>query len=208
MQPPVLAWLEQHPGEGWQERWLAAGADRGTGWLDDLVAGDPRTPGTKRAAMTYAVAFLMLARVILPGYEFLSAYRSRELFRWVREQHRPDLFARLEQAGAELSMQAPHVHYAVKAITRIVLHTGRDVDQLTGEDVHEHREWFYQGWKDAVRPDSARPANGCLNEGRRSRAPRLQIALRVPVKDLLSLMKGSARERRDIGVAARTGTGY
>jgi len=147
--PVILAWLEQHPGEGWQERWLAAGADQGTDWLDELVSGDPRSPSNKRTAMTYAVAYLFLARVILPGYEFLSAYRSRELFKWVREQRRPDLFARLEQAGAELGMQAPHVHNAVKAITRIVLHTGRDVDQLTGEDVHEHREWFYQGWKGA-----------------------------------------------------------
>jgi hypothetical protein len=111
------------------------GADHGTGWLDEIVAGDPRKPGNKRTAMTYAVAFLSLARVILPGYDFLAAYRSRELFRWVREQHRPDLFARLEQAGAELGMQAPHVHDAVKAITRIVLHTGRDIDQLTGEDI-------------------------------------------------------------------------
>jgi integrase len=147
--PLILAWLEQHPGEGWQERWLAAGADQGTGWLDDIVAGDPRKPGNKRTTMTYAVAFLFLARVILPGYEFLAAYRSRELFKWVREQHRPDLFARLEQAGTELGMQAPHVHDAVKAITRIVLHTGRDIDQLTGEDIHEHREWFYRGWKNA-----------------------------------------------------------
>jgi hypothetical protein len=42
--PLILAWLEQHPGEGWQERWLAASADQGTGWLDDIVAGDPRKP--------------------------------------------------------------------------------------------------------------------------------------------------------------------
>ena len=71
--------------------------------------------------MTYAVACLFLARVIMPGYEFLSAYRSRELFKRVREQHRPDLFARLEQAAAELGMQAPHLRDGVKAITRIVV---------------------------------------------------------------------------------------
>lgn len=145
--PVILSWLEQHPGDGWQERWLAAGADQGTGWLDDLVADDPRSPATKRMGMTLAVACLMLARVILPGYGFLSAYRSKDLFRWVREQYRPDLFAQLEQAGAELGMQPPQVHDAVKAVTRIVLHTGRDIDQLTGDDVREHREWFYQGYR-------------------------------------------------------------
>jgi integrase len=138
--PVILDWLQQHPGGSWQERWLAAGADRGTGWLDEIAAADPRQPKTKRTAMTYAVACLLLARVILPGYEFLSAYRSRELFRWVREQHRPDLFARLEQAGAGLGMQPPQVYDAVKAVTKIVLHTGRDVDQLTSQDLHKHRE--------------------------------------------------------------------
>jgi integrase len=140
--PAILAWLQQHPGDGWQERWVAAGADSGTGWLDDIVAGDPRAPGTKRAAMTFAAACLMLARVVLPGYGFLLKYRSKDLFGWTRELHRPGLFARLEEAGAELGMQAPQARAAITVITRIVLHTGRDVDQLTGDDIREHREWF------------------------------------------------------------------
>jgi site-specific recombinase XerD len=142
--PAILAWLQQHPGEGWQERWLAAGADHGTGWLDELAPGDSRAPLSIRSAMAYGVAHLMLARVILPGYGFLTAYKPHALLRWVRGQHRPDLFATLEQAGAELGMRPHHVHDAVTAIARMVLHTGRDVDQLTGEDVHEHREWSRQ----------------------------------------------------------------
>jgi integrase len=147
--PVILAWLQRHPGEGWQERWLVAGADQGTGWLDELAAGDPRAPHTSRSAMAYAVAHLMLARVILPGYGFLAAYKPSALLGWVREQHRPDLFASLERAGAELGMRPHHLHAAVAAIARIVLHTGRDVGQLTGEDVHEYREWFYRTGRDA-----------------------------------------------------------
>jgi integrase len=46
-----------------------------------------------------------------------------------------------------MGMQMPHVHSAVNAITRIVLHTGRDIDQLTSDDIHEHRERFYRGGK-------------------------------------------------------------
>jgi integrase len=149
--PVILAWLQQHPGEGWQERWLAAGADHGIGWLDEIVASDPRSPRSKRHAMTYAIGCLMLARVIVPGYDFLSVYRSRELFKWVREQHRRDLFVRLEQAGLELGMEAPHLRNAVKAITRMVLHTGRDIDQLTSDDIYEHRELSFQGWPGAER---------------------------------------------------------
>jgi integrase len=147
----ILAWLEQHPGEGWQEQWLAAGADRGTGWLDELVADDPRSPRTKRPAMTYGLASLMLARVVLPGYDFLARFHAVGLFRWVREQYRPDLFARLEEAGAELGMHPPQIRDGITAITRIVVHTGRDVDQLTGEDVREHRNWLYRGQRGADR---------------------------------------------------------
>lgn len=151
----ILRWLEQHPGDGWQDRWLAAGADRDTRWLDAIVADDPRSQPTKRTAMTYGVACLFLGRVVLPGYGFLSHYRSRELYKWVRGLFRPDLFARLERAGAELGMQKPQVHDGIKAVTRMVLHTGRDVDQLTGEDVHELREWFYLGLRGADRGVSA-----------------------------------------------------
>lgn len=147
----ILRWLEQHPGEGWQDRWLAAGADRDTGWLDEIVTDDLRAPGTKRTAMTYGVACLFLGRVVLPGYDFLSRYRSRDLYKWVRGTFRPDLFARLERAGDELGMQPPQVHDGITAVTRMVLHTGRDVDQLTSEDVHEHREWFYRGLRFADR---------------------------------------------------------
>ncbi|MGH3814417.1 MAG: site-specific integrase, partial [Pseudonocardiaceae bacterium] len=44
----ILSWLLTHPGQGWQQRWLAAGADQGTGWIDDLIADDPRSPVVAR----------------------------------------------------------------------------------------------------------------------------------------------------------------
>lgn len=147
----VLSWLERHPGDGWQDRWLAGGADRDTQWLDEIVADDPRAPATKRNAMTYGVACLFLGRVVLPGYDFLSRYRSRDLYKWARATFRPDLFARLERAGDELGMQRPQIHDGMTAVTRMVLYTGRDVDQLASEDVHEHREWFYHGLRFADR---------------------------------------------------------
>jgi hypothetical protein len=123
----ILAWLQEHPGSGWQERWLAAGADQDTQWLDVLVADDPRVPAAKRSEMVYAVSYLMGARVVLPDYGFLAAYNSTRLFPWVRQARRPDLFARVEQAGAELGLQPPQLRDAVKAITRMILHTGRDL---------------------------------------------------------------------------------
>jgi integrase len=143
--PVILAWLEGHPGDGWQERWLAAGADHRAGWLEEIAAGDPRAPATRRAAMGTALTALLLARVVLPGYELLGTRKSGSLLRLARETHRPDLFARLEQAGAEAGMQAPQARDAITVITRIVLHTGRDVDQLTGDDLLGHRAWARAG---------------------------------------------------------------
>jgi hypothetical protein len=48
---------------------------------------------------------------------------------------RPELFAALEQRANELDVGSRRLGLALKAITKIVLHTGRDLDQLTDEDV-------------------------------------------------------------------------
>jgi hypothetical protein len=147
----ILRWLERHPGDGWQERWVAAGADRHTEWLDEIVATDPRTPATKRAEMTNGLCYLLLCRVVLPGYDFLARYKAQALFEWVRQVFSPDLFARMEQVGDEQGMQGPQLLDGLLAVSRLVLHTGREVDQLTAEDLYEYREWFYRGLRSADR---------------------------------------------------------
>ena len=43
----ILTWLLSHPGEGWQQRWVAAGADTDLGWIDTLVVRDTRSANTK-----------------------------------------------------------------------------------------------------------------------------------------------------------------
>src|SRR5271165_3392427 len=40
----ILEWLHMHPGEGWQQRWLSAGADMRLDWLDTLPTDSP-APG-------------------------------------------------------------------------------------------------------------------------------------------------------------------
>lgn len=147
----ILRWLQRYPGDGWQERWLSAGADRDTRWLDDVVADDSRTAATKRSMMTHGLACLLLVRIVLPSYGFLSQYRARSLFTWARQVVQPDLFARLEQAGATQGMQAPQLRDGITVLTRIVLHTGKNLDEITGADLHEHREYFYGGLRVAGR---------------------------------------------------------
>lgn len=143
----ILDWLHGHPGDGWQERWMSAGADRNTRWLNDLVAADPRSAETKRAEMIYGLAYLLLCRVVLPSYEFLAGYRAKLLYSWTRKVLQPDLFARMEQVALDQGMQGSQITDGLRAVSKMVLHTGRDVDRLTTDDVYEYRESFYKGLK-------------------------------------------------------------
>ena len=145
----ILQWLSSHPGDGWQDRWLAAGADRDTRWLDQIVAADPRAATTKRDLMCHGLAYLLLCRVVFPNYDFLASYRAQSLFGWTRQVFRPDLFDRMEKAGAG-RMHTTQTVDGLKTITKMMLHTGRDVDQLTAEDIYEFREWFYRSSRSAA----------------------------------------------------------
>ncbi|WP_103349730.1 site-specific integrase [Amycolatopsis sp. CA-128772] len=132
----ILEWLSHQPCAGWQDRWLRSGADEGLAWLDQLVATtDASDPQARVASLRIGLKSLMLCRIVMPSHEFLDAYHSQSLLRHAREVFRPDLFAGLEEHAHELDVGERRLALALKAITRIVLHTGRDLDQLTAEDV-------------------------------------------------------------------------
>ena len=86
----ILDWLLAHPGEGWQDRWTVSGADRDTGWIETLAPGDTRQAVTKRQEHIAGLGCLLMCRVVLPGYDFLAAYRAKGLLDRVREIMRPD----------------------------------------------------------------------------------------------------------------------
>jgi integrase len=135
----ILKWLLTHPGDGWQERWLASGADTGTAWIDDLIRDDPRSPTVKRNATMAGLNCLLLSRVVLPSYTFLTNYSAAMLFRQVEQVLRPDLFARAAAVGQDAGLPPRHVREGLRAIAKMVLHTGRDIDELTAEDVYGYR---------------------------------------------------------------------
>lgn len=137
----ILDWLLAHPGEGWQDRWTVSGADRDTGWIQTLAPGDSRLPVTKRQEHVAGLGCLLMCRVVLPSYDFLAAYRAKGLLDRVREIVRPEVFARLENAAAERGMSGRDRADALRVISKIVLHTGTDVDALTAGDVLEMFAW-------------------------------------------------------------------
>ena len=137
----ILDWLLAHPGEGWQDRWTVSGADRDTGWIEMLAPGDTRQAVTKRQEHIAGLGCLLMCRVVLPGYDFLAAYRAKGLLNRVREIMRPDMFARLGNAAAERGLSGRDKGDALCVISKIVLHTGTDVDALTPGDVLEMFAW-------------------------------------------------------------------
>ncbi len=147
----ILHWLQIHPGDGWQDRWLAAGSDRDTHCLDKIVEDDPRAALTKRNEMINGLGCLLLCRVVLPDHDFLAKYKASALFIRARQVFRPDLFAELEKAGPGRGMHTSQIQDGIRAITKIVLHTGRDIDQLTAEDIYQYRERFYRGLRSGDR---------------------------------------------------------
>jgi len=74
----VLDWLLTFPGEGWRDRWVAAGADTNPlGWLSERHADDHRDPKTVRIIAIEGMRTLIVSRVILPGYEFFSTWKTK-----------------------------------------------------------------------------------------------------------------------------------
>lgn len=137
----VLSWLLDQPGEGWQARWQASGADSGVGWTDPLLASQPRSYNKCRNELTAGLRHLILSRAIAPGYDFLVAYRANMLFRLARQVRRPELFAQAAAAAAQLGVAGRRREDALAVLTKIVLCTGRDLDQLNGEDLLAYRAW-------------------------------------------------------------------
>lgn len=135
----VLTWLLGHPGSGWQQRWEAAGCDSGTEWLTELIGTDPRR--CARGQAWAGLSLLLLARVVRPSYCFLAEFHTRSLYLCVQRTHRPEVFTRLRQAGPRLGMDPRQLEEGLRLLARMVLHTGREVDQLGAEDIFGYRAW-------------------------------------------------------------------
>ena len=137
----VLDWLLGYPGDGWQDRWVAAGADEDRDRIDQAVAGDPRAYTTKHKEVVSGLCLLLLCRVVLPSHRFLATHNAQHLFSYVRQVFRPDLFAKIEENATKIGVSPRRRAEALSLICKIVLNTGRDVDQLTAEDLFAYRAW-------------------------------------------------------------------
>ncbi|MDO0929842.1 hypothetical protein QQY24_32535 [Streptomyces sp. TG1A-8] len=152
----ILEWLLTHPGDGWQQRWLAAGADTDLDWLNAVPPGPQPTMRRRRERTLVGVASLLLTQVVLPSYDFLTAYNSASLFREVRKSVQPEVFDRMIRQASETSMLERRVTKGLNVLAKLVLRGGRGPAQLTGEDFEGFRQWAVR--RDGRIPDGVFPA--------------------------------------------------
>jgi integrase len=138
----VLRWLEGHVGSGWQQRWRNACGDAGLGWVDGFVADAPGSRGHKRAEVTAGLRSLLLNGVVRPGYGFFRHYKPGTLIAEMIATDGTETFARLRHAAAALGANDHQYGDARVAIAKMVLHTGRGVNELTVDDFDDYRAAF------------------------------------------------------------------
>jgi integrase len=101
----LLDWLASYPGEAWQERWLASGADTAGGHWRDIPAGWLRGQGQPCAnptvdALCAALPVAICADIIRPTIDWFvrAVPRGGALARSMAQTRDVDGFARLRQA--------------------------------------------------------------------------------------------------------------
>ena len=204
----ILAWLETLPGDTWQDRWTASGAEDAADWRTVparwLKGGNPVIDdhGPEVSRLGTGMILLITGDVLRPGLPFLLAATSRHLAAEMARTRDPAGFARLEGL-CETVPESAVATRAIRRITAIMAAKGGLVADITVGDCLEvlrlmsgifqrdsdKNPYFYQlmhatGAFPAEAPPSVRIslARGQLTAGQL--IDRYEIACR-PVRDLL-----------------------
>lgn len=142
----VLAWLEQQPGDSWQDRWLASGAD-GEGNLawrrlpaDWLATTGRRTPDTEHARLTLArgMSLLVCGEVIRPSLGWvMTPATPRDLVTEIARTRDPGGFADLVAICRDAGVNAHTTGLALRRIASILAAKGGVVGDITVGDCLE-----------------------------------------------------------------------
>ena len=179
----LLDWLQRQPGDTWQEKWLASGADAaGSGWTDLPLKDRVPARGHHREELCTGLVLLVAGQVLRPGYRWLLRQRQALLLAEARAAIDPGGFRSIElQARPAIGWARSD---AMNKLTWIVICKGGLVSDITVGDcieltaaLQEHhfrgsagRPLFYALLKETgVLPASAPARFRALRiEGRRS----------------------------------------
>ncbi|WP_169735391.1 tyrosine-type recombinase/integrase [Actinokineospora inagensis] len=143
----VLDWLETLPGDTWQQRWQASGAEQaGHDWADLVPLGaGSRGGGTAQVSVIrFGVSLLLIGQVIRPSLAWLLDQKHSQTlvraFAAIDPTGLADL-RRVYQTGQRTGGRLPR---AVNILARILIHKGGPLSAVTvGDCVHYwrvHRE--------------------------------------------------------------------
>lgn len=157
----LLEWLRRFPGESWQQRWLASGADTaGKAWPDLVAAGTPAAvlpndPAKARSLATGSAGRLILLDVIRPGYDWLYSSTSSSLFPRFEALRDPGGFAEATaRCNANKRVTSVDRRSALIQLCRILMHNGGALADIslpdcveayraqTGYTARLHSHWY------------------------------------------------------------------
>jgi hypothetical protein len=139
----LLDWLEQQPGQTWQERWLASSAEaKGRTWTHLVRREVPslasRPAGNVHTDLLTAMRMMLTGQVLRPGYVWLLRYRPGVLLQEARDRLDPAGFARLRAHLEATGRPNPQDHKeALNRIAWILLHKGGLICDITIGDCIE-----------------------------------------------------------------------
>lgn len=129
----ALAWLSQFDGDTWEQRWLTCGADAAPRSWKDAIKG-PRQHHRLEAAA--AINALLIARVLRPSYGWqLASTMPNNFAEKLLVTSDPEVFERLRRLPVYQRAVTRQQLDALGCVTRVLIRTGRRVEQLTGEDL-------------------------------------------------------------------------
>jgi site-specific recombinase XerD len=135
----VIDWLEAMPGDNWQQRWDASGADDPTplDWRR-IVAGDAGGPGRSEDYLGSALALLVSSDVLRPSVTFLlTSSTPRRLAASLAATRDPDGFAQLGAALEAAAVSTGTSGPATSRIAAIVAAKGGRINDITVGDCLE-----------------------------------------------------------------------
>ncbi|WP_435593860.1 tyrosine-type recombinase/integrase [Nocardia sp. bgisy118] len=128
-------WLDQFPGDTYQARWVASGADTdGRGWLDSITANHHQ-----RNRFSRAHEAIVCCGAIRPSYAFLLTVRSKRLWSTWRQEHDTAMFTRIAQVADGLGRDPSKTGATLIDFCRMSIRTGKPLAELTVDDLLDYR---------------------------------------------------------------------
>jgi integrase len=205
----VLSWLADQPGESWQQRWMASGAEliSGTQWVRTPMAwhaAHGRPSPTVKTLTHHGVQVLNCADVIRPDLGWLLKRRSTQFTAAMRTIRDPDGYARLDALLAARPLAAVTANACRYRITLLLAAKGGTIADITVGDCVLLQEAHGRGrttGEDTLIYEVLREAGGLVPDAPHTIRVFGAAAGQLTVEELVDRRGVQNREIRDLLVA-------